>query len=119
MKMSRGPLFFLLSFFLVLFFFFFFFAFYLFKPLKFVCLGSTKMEVSTGKKSTSHREKIRESDFAPLKKYSSYTTAITSYLTKSHQHEYLNDDKQEKKGCGLTGSQVTNSDSSYGSKFVG
>ena len=43
---------------------FFFLACHFFETTE-ICFGSTKMEISTGEKSISHREKIGKSDFAP------------------------------------------------------
>ena len=46
--------------------FFFPFAYHFFEATK-IGLGCTKMEIATGKKHFSCREKIGKSDFAPLK----------------------------------------------------
>ena len=53
MTMSRGS------------FFFFFLSLLIKLKTTDICLGSTKMEISTGKKSISHWEKIRKSEFGP------------------------------------------------------
>ena len=53
MKMSRGPFFFLLLLFLSLF------------ETTEICLGSTKMEISTRKKHISRREKIKKVTLPP------------------------------------------------------
>ena len=58
-------------------FFFFFFFGHFFEATE-ICLGCTKMEISTGKKSISRPEKLRKSAH-PAKKYSSYASAFVTF----------------------------------------
>ena len=92
------------SFLVLLFFFllFFFFSFFLFFPFFFffletadICLDSTKMEISTGKKAFHAGKKIGKSVLAspppPLKKYSSCPTVSV--------HAFNNQLKKLTTGC--------------------
>ena len=68
------------------FFFFFFSCLSLFETTE-ICLGCTRKEISTGKRSILHREKIGKSDFAAPEIYFSYASAFKgnkSCLTNFH-----------------------------------